>query len=204
MCEFLVTKFAVINDQTYQQLVRGLQRGDEKALEKIYDAYGHALYGQIIRIVGSEEVAQEILQDTFTKVWTHRMSYDGRQGRLYTWMMRIARNASLNYLESKHGKRRYEIQSDTDLVYIGDNKLEKSMESLDLRGAVNDLDPKYREVLHMIYYQGYTHVQVSEELDLPLGTVKSRIKIGIRELKKLYQYNLSSVLAGIIALLLMA
>ena len=194
----------MINDQKYLRLIKNLQNGDQQALGEIYDNYGDALYGQILRIVGSEEVASEILQDTFTKVWTHRLSYDRRQGRLYTWMMRIARNASLNYLESKHGRRRYDIQSDNDLVYIGDDMLVKRMESLDLRGAVNDLNPKYREVIDLIYYQGYTHVEVSEELGLPLGTVKSRIKIGVRELKKLYQPNFLSVMASIAGFLLIS
>jgi len=190
----------MINEQTYRQLIKRLKLGEEKALGLIYDAYGDALYGQILRIVGSREVATEILQDTFTKVWAKRNSYDERQGRLYTWMMRIARNASINYLASKHGSRRNDIQSTDNLVHISDANLVNQMETLDLNGAVTELDSKYSIVLDLIYYQGYTHVEVSEALDIPLGTVKSRIKIGLRELRKLYQHNLSSVLAGLATL----
>ena len=195
----------MINEHTYRQLIKRLQQGDQKAVGLIYDAYGDALYGQILRIVGSEEVAVEILQDTFTKVWTHRMDYDGRQGRLYTWMMTIARRTSLNYLSSKHGRRRYDIQSDDNLVHMSDhNSFVSRMEAVDLKGAVTDLDDKYQTIIDLIYYQGYTHIEVSEELGIPLGTVKSRIKIGLRELRKLYNHNLSSIMAGMIAILLMA
>jgi len=185
----------VLNYLIYKRLCRQLQQRQESCIGQLYDAYGGALYGVIFRIVGDEGAAVELLQDTFTKVWDKGHTYDPLQGRLYTWMMRIARNAALNHVQSKSVRNRKKIQGDDNLVYLDDqSRGANKMEACDLKGAVSGLETKYQQVIELIYYQGYTHQEVSDELDLPLGTVKSRIKIALRELKKVYEYGFSNAL----------
>lgn len=190
----------MIANHTYNRLCQQVQEGDAQCIAELYDLYGDALFGVIIRIVKSEEVASEILQDTFTKIWQKGHTFNPNMGRLYTWMLRIARNASLNHIQSKNSRQAKNIQGDDNLVYLSDHsKAAKKMESVDLKGAINKLEKKYRDVIDLIYFQGYTHVEASETLGLPLGTIKSRIKIALRELKKIYDFRFSSAI-GIIAL----
>lgn len=192
----------MLTDEKYQLLCQQVRNRDTSCIEELYDIYGNALYGVIIRIVKSEQIASEILQDTFMKVWQRGQSYDPKLGRLYTWMMRIARNGAINYLQSKASKKAKNIQSDNNLVYLSDeNRSAKMIEIFDMRGAVQKLDPKYQSVIDLIYFQGYTQKEASDELAIPLGTVKSRVKISLRELKNIFEFRMSS-LTGIVILIL--
>ena len=184
----------MISAATYKRLCNQLIARDPKGIEELYDIYGNALYGVILRIVNQEEGATEILQDTFVKAWQNGHSYNPELGRLYTWLMRIARNLAINYVQSKNVRQQSKIQSDEDLVYLGDNKKNaKAMEAFDLKGNVTHLENKYQEVIELIYFRGFTHVEASEHLDIPIGTVKSRIKIALRKLRETYDYRLSTI-----------
>lgn len=184
----------MITDQTYNTMTTLLTSKDPKGIEKIYDCYGDALYGIILRIVRNEEVATEILQDTFIVAWQKGDTYDSALGRIYTWLMRIARNKSLNYIQSRRFKQQKDIRGDENLVYLSDHAKEVSkMDSMDIKGTVNNLDAKYSRVIDLIYFQGFTHKEASDELKLPLGTVKSQVKIALRELKKIHEFRLSCV-----------
>lgn len=167
-------------------LIELLQEGNRKAIPLIYDKYSGALYGIILRIVKNEESAAELLQDTFVKVWQKRMMYDASRGRLYTWMMNIARNLSLNHLQSKRAKQQEKIQPLENNVYNLKSSYKIHEESMDVEDLLGRLDEKYREVIELAYFQGYTQKEISEKLKMPLGTVKSCIKIALRELKKFY------------------
>ena len=167
-------------------LIELLKEGNKKAVPLIYDKYSGALYGIILRIVKKEEAAAEILQDTFVKVWQKKDQYDPDRGRLYTWMMNIARNLSLNYLQSKRVKQQEKIQPIENNVYNLRSSYKIREESMDVEDLLGKLDEKYRKVIDLAYFQGYTQKEISEKLKMPLGTVKSCIKIALRELKKLY------------------
>ena len=192
----------MLSARTYERLCGKLNERDPKGIEELYDIYGDALYGIIVRIVSDEGVATEILQDTFVKAWQNGDSYNPQLGRLYTWLLRIARNLSINYVNSKRSKQNKKIQPGDNLVYLSDHKKGvEAMESCDLQGNVSKLEDKYRKVVELIYYQGYTHVEVSETLELPIGTVKSRIKIALRKLKEAYNFRLSTAPISVIVLL---
>lgn len=167
-------------------LITLLKEGNGKTMPLIYDKYSGALYGIILRIVKDEEVAAEILQDTFVKVWQKRSYYDEKKGRLYTWMMNIARNLSINALNSKAIKDREKIHSLENNVYHINSPYSIKEDTLDMSDMLAKLDEKYRRVIDLAYFQGYTQQEISEKLDMPLGSVKSYVKIALRELKKIY------------------
>lgn len=183
----------MLTEEAYEEVCQQLISKDEKSIAVICEHYGEALYGIILRIVSDSGDADEILQDTFVKIWEKGDSYNPEAGRLFTWMARIARNLSINKRNSKANKQKSKIQSDDKLVYLSDGARESNArEAMDIKGMLNKIDKKYATVIGLLYFYGYTQKEVSEELEMPLGTVKTRVKIGLRELRKLYDFGITS------------
>ncbi len=176
----------LMKDQN-SHIVQALQKRDKRVIEILYDQYSPALYGVILKIVRSEETACDVLQDTFIKIWTHGNQYDARKGTLFTWMLNIARNKAIDKTRSAAFKKKSKIQNLDQAVY---NSVEQSEQlnpdHIGLKGMVDGLEDKYKEVIELAYFQGYTQKEIMERLDLPLGTVKSRVRIGLRELRRLF------------------
>lgn len=170
-----------MNDTKITQL---LSTDSRAAVELILPQYGPALQGVIFKIVGSREVAEEVLQDTFIKVWKKADNYDASKGRLFTWLINIARNTAIDRLRSKKYKDTKKSDSLDDNVY--DNVAfseEMHPQDVGLQKVIGQLDEKYRLLIDLLYLQGYTQQEASKELDIPLGTVKSRSRIALRELR---------------------
>lgn len=166
------------------EIVSHLQNGGAKAIGLLYDRYSAALYGVIFRIVRSERFAEDALQESFIKIWKNIDNFDKQKASLFTWMLNIARNHAIDVTRSKMFKqsmRNQEIET-TPVTKTGDNINEITIGVMDF---VANLENKYQEVIDLCYFQGYTQVEIAEKLDIPLGTVKSRIRIGLRELRKL-------------------
>jgi len=168
-------------------LVNLIQQGTREGYNYLYDNFSDALYGVIFNIVQDEEITNDLLQDSFVKIWKNISSYDSSKGRLYTWMLNICRNTALDALRSKGFKMRNKIQSWEDSV----NEFKTTSESMNidtigLRKAVDLLKPEHREIIDILYFQGYTQMEASDVLNMPLGTVKTRIKIALREIKKIF------------------
>lgn len=163
-----------------------LKSDDHTSYGKVYDAYSGALYGVILRMVRDESVASELLQDAFLKIWINRERYDPGKGRLYTWMNRIAKNLALNYLDSKAFKNQSKIQEIDKSVFTVVEPRGLLVDTLDMKSKLMLLKDKHRNVLDLAYFQGYTQQEISDELSMPLGSVKSCIKIAIRDLRKIY------------------
>lgn len=164
-------------------------RNKEKAgAEALYDMYSSSLYGIIFRIVQHEEIAEDLLQDTFVRIWNSFSSYDASKGRLFTWMVNIARNISIDKTRSK------DFRNSSKTEDIENNVLSLEMQSsnalnpeiLGLKELVAKLKPEQKIVLDMVYFRGFTHAEVSEELEIPLGTVKTRLRNGIISLRKVF------------------
>ncbi|MBB2149643.1 RNA polymerase sigma factor [Pedobacter gandavensis] len=171
---------------TEEQLVLALKAQDTNAMKALYDMYSASLFGVISRIVVHTEVAEDILQETFLKIWNSAGTYDVSKGRLFTWMMNIARNLAIDKLRSKDFKnasKNQDIENNVDFV---DAQKETTFNAdvIGLKDMVTALKPEFTNVLDMVYFKGYTHVEAAEELDLPLGTVKTRIRMAIMELRK--------------------
>ena len=167
-------------------LVDLFQQDREKAIPLIYDKYSAALYGIILRIIKEEELAQEVLQDTFVRIWNKSSYYDPKKGRLFTWMMNIARNLAINTLNSKAVKDKSKIQGLDNNVYNIKSNYNTNEDVVDICDILQQLDQKYRTIVELAYFEGFTQKEISEKLDIPLGTVKSSVKIAMRKLKSIY------------------
>lgn len=167
------------------QIVQFLEKGDQKALDLLYENYGNSLYGVILKVVGNEELAQDALQETFVKVWKNGKKYDSKKAKLFTWLFRIAKNTAIDKLRSFNKRFEKEVQIETSNVYILP-LVNLNQDVLDLKHHVAKLDEKYQIVINSLFFEGLTQQEASDELAIPLGTIKSRLKIGLRELKKVY------------------
>jgi RNA polymerase sigma-70 factor, ECF subfamily len=181
-----------------KHIVELLQERNEKAISLLYEHYGDTLYGVAKKVVRDEELAQDVLQESFVKIWKKSDSYDATKAKLFTWLFRITRNTAIDKLRSVNTKSDKEIQMDVSDVYnLGVDSIKPEL--MDVRENLERIEDKYQIVLEALFFYGMTQQEASEELDIPLGTIKSRLKIGLRELKKIY--GSSMVLAFLLNLI---
>ena len=168
-----------------QQIVKLLENGDKKAIVLLYENYSDALFGVILKVISDQDLAQDALQETFIKVWKKAKTYDANKAKLFTWLYRIAYNTAIDKVRSQKNKSGNEVQLETSTVYkITSNELNQDV--MDIKKHLSSLDEKYQIVINALFFEGMTQQEASDELDIPLGTIKSRLKIGLRELKKIY------------------
>lgn len=168
-----------------KEIVGLLENGDKKAISILYENYSDALYGVIKKIISDDDTAQDVLQESFVKIWRYSKKYDSGKAKLFTWLYRIAYNTAIDKVRSLKNKNGKEVQIDKSSVYkISSGELNQDV--LDIQKHLNSIDEKYQIVINALFFEGMTQQEASEELDIPLGTIKSRLKIGLRELKKIY------------------
>ncbi|MFD0963303.1 RNA polymerase sigma factor [Pseudofulvibacter geojedonensis] len=168
-------------------LVKKLKQKDQKSFEYFFNNYKTSVNGIAFNIVKDEEIAQEITQDIFLKVWNSIDSYDAKKGRLFTWLINITRNASIDKLRSKdYNNRKKNSDIDKFAFSIHDNDfLDKKVDSIGLKEIVNKLKDKCLSIIERIYFKGYTQKEVSKDLGIPIGTVKTRNRNCINELRSM-------------------
>lgn len=170
---------------TEQTIVRLLGRKDKSAISLAYKHYGANLHGVVLSILRNEEDAQEVLQDTFVKIWKNSDAYDAKKGRLYTWMINIARRTAIDKTRSAGFKARQRTDStDANEQFKITWSTPGKIKDVGLEKVINSIDEKYKTIIDLIYFQGYTMKEVHEELNIPLGTVKSRVRLALKELRK--------------------
>ena len=168
-----------------KDIVTLLKNGDKKAITLLYKNYSDALYGVIKKVIADEKTAEDVLQESFIKIWRYAKKYDASKARLFTWLYRIAYNTAIDKVRAQKNKVGKEVQIETSNVYkLTSNALNQDV--LDIKKHLGSLDEKYKIVLDALFFEGMTQQEASEELSIPLGTIKSRLKIGLRELKKIY------------------
>ena len=168
-----------------KHIVELLQERNEKAISLLYEHYGDTLYGVAHKVVRNEELAQDVVQESFVKIWKKSDTYDASKAKLFTWLFRITRNTAIDKLRSVNTKTDKEIQMDVSDVYnLGVDSIKPEL--IDVRENLEKIEEKYQIVLDALFFQGMTQQEASDELDIPLGTIKSRLKIGLRELRKIY------------------
>lgn len=169
-----------------EELVSLLKSKDQKGFNILYNNYSGALFGVINKIVQSDDDANDLLQDAFLKIWRNIDNYDSSKGSIFTWMMNIARNLSIDKVRSADFRDSSQnISMEQNIIYQVDNEHQTTMDvdSIGLRKVVDNLKPEYRQLIELVYYQGYTQAEVSEEYGIPLGTVKTRIKAAVGSLR---------------------
>ena len=168
-----------------KEIVSLLQKSDKKAISLLYENYADALYGVIKKVITDEDTAQDVLQETFVKIWRYSKKYDSSKAKLFTWLYRIAYNTAIDKVRSLKNKNGKEVQIETSAVYkVSSGELNQDV--IDIKKHLSSLDEKYQIVINALFFEGMTQQEASDELDIPLGTIKSRLKIGLRELKKIY------------------
>jgi len=170
------------------KLIEGLKNMDGSAMSALYRMYSDSLYRVISTIVVIEEVAQDLLQETFIKIWKSFKQYDPGKGRLYTWMARLARNLSIDYLRSVNYRNYTVSENLSESTQQIDQKFQVSYnpELIGVKDMTNILNEDYRFDLDLIYFKGYTHVQAAEELNITVGILRSRLQSSITELRKTF------------------
>lgn len=177
------------NREKERQLVQDIQGGNKQAFATLYDNYSGALYGVCKRILEDDDEAQDALQSAMVKVWKNIASYDPKKASLFTWLLNITRNDCIDRIRSKG--RKPKIQDLDKSVYAIERSGKSSdqkvpVETIGLREAVAKLKDELRLVINAAYFMGYTQQEIADEFDLPLGTVKTRMRTAIRELRKLF------------------
>lgn len=163
-----------------------MRHREKIGVEALYDMYSASLYGVILRIVNETNLAEDILQETFVKIWNSFSSYSTDKGRLFTWMVNIARNLSIDKIRSKDFRNQNKNQDIENTVHSIDEQKSTvyKPELLGIKDLVETLKPEQKLILDLVYFKGYTHVEAADELGIPLGTVKTRLRTAIMELRK--------------------
>ena len=173
---------------TRQHLVEALERvaaGDSAAFKMLYDATSMKLYGIVVRILGRRDLADEILQEVYVRVWQNAGDYNAASGSPITWMATIARNRALDEATRKT-MRSLEDFPEVLEVPSGDSPeadLERSQELRRLQGCLDKLEQENRELVLRVYYFGMTREEIAHHMGRPVSTVKTRLRRSLAQLK---------------------
>ncbi|TMI64692.1 MAG: sigma-70 family RNA polymerase sigma factor [Bacteroidetes bacterium] len=167
------------------ELVALLQQRDDRAFSYLYNNYAGALNGVILPIVNDEETANDVLQEVFVNVWKKIEFYDASKGRLFTWLLNIARNAAIDKVRSKSFRN---SKSTVSIPESGEANVSASVSQpnadfIGLKKMLGKLKDEYRLLIDLSYFQGFSHDEISKALNIPLGTVKTRIRTALIQLK---------------------
>lgn len=166
------------------QVVDRLLRHDKEAFAELYDNYSSAIYGIALKILKDEALAEDALQETFVRIWRKIQTYDPSKGRLFTWMLNIGRNIAIDMHRANESRKASSTSSLQERAF--DSKGPSTtvqVEGIGIREIVDGLPPEQKQVIELIYYLGYTQSEVAEEFDIPLGTVKSRVRLAMNYLR---------------------
>ena len=168
-------------------LISQFQKKDVKAYEKLYSMYVDSISGVVNNIVKNDAVTQEITQDVFIKAWNKADTYSSSKGRFFTWLLNIARNAAIDYTRSKKYKQSQQNQSVDNFVDIiqSNTSLDSSTNAIGIKEFVNKLGEGCKSIIELIYFKGFTQKETSEELNIPLGTVKTRSRSCLGDLRNI-------------------
>ena len=174
---------------TQEQLLPLILTKDDRAFVHVYDMYSKSLFAVINNLVRDREDAEDVLQEVFVKIWKNIGSYNESKGRFYTWILNIARNASIDKLRSKgYNNSRKNLSSDNFVHLLDDsNKMIHKIDTIGIREFVNKLKPKCIQIIDLLFFKGFTQQEASDELGIPLGTVKTHNRNCINDLRNFLQ-----------------
>ncbi|KIO52456.1 RNA polymerase sigma factor [Flavobacterium hibernum] len=168
-----------------EELLVLIYKKDERAFTHLYDMYAKSLFSVINVLVKNREEAEDVLQEVFVKIWKNIDSYNESKGRFYTWILNIARNTSIDKLRSKNfSNTQKNLSSDNFVNLLEDsNKLVNRIDTIGIQEFVKKLKPKCIEIIDLLFFKGYTQQEASEELAMPLGTIKTHNRNCINDLR---------------------
>jgi RNA polymerase sigma-70 factor, ECF subfamily len=174
-----------------EQLIISIASAQTEALAAIYDRYGRLVFSLALRVLNDESLAEEVTQDVFTQLWSRAGQYQAAQGKVITWISSMARNRSIDVLRRRNVRPEgHQIgwadgtsPDLTDPVEVED-QVEMGQDRRRVLRAIHDLPEEQRRVLALAYYQGLSHQQISDTLQEPLGTVKTRLRLAMQKLRQ--------------------
>jgi RNA polymerase sigma-70 factor (ECF subfamily) len=170
---------------TEAELIEGLKAHNEAVYGYLYDQYSKALFNIILQLIPQTEAAEDVLQEVFLKIWQNIHSYDSSKGRLFTWMLNITRNHAIDRIRSKEFNKQSKTVFIADNVYSNEPGVESKIDDSGLKNILNNLPEENRKLLELSYFQGYTQDEISKMLAMPLGTVKTKIRSTIIQIRKI-------------------
>jgi RNA polymerase sigma factor (sigma-70 family) len=176
-----------VNKYSENELVMLLKERREEGFAYLYDQYSGALFAIISGIVADQSLAADVLQEVFVNIFRRIELYDAERSRLYTWMLNIARNAAIDMVRSKGFKQMQQNRDIADPVYAYSGNVTQQTDHIGVRKTLLKLKEELRQVLELAYFNGYTQEEISEILKIPLGTVKTRVRTALKQLRELMQ-----------------
>lgn len=164
-------------------LVKRLKNRDVTALDYLYDHYSSALYGIIYRTLNHKEIAEETLHDVFIKIWEQIDSYDESKGTLFTWMYRIARNRAIDARRSKDFKTADKSDDITEFVDMFETAPSQKEDYIGLASVLSEIGEMCKKLIQLNFFMGYSHAEISQNEDMALGTVKTRLRNCLKDIK---------------------
>ena len=180
----------LISKTTYgeAELVTLLQQRDNKAFTYLYENYSGALYGIINQIIPDKESANDVLQEVFLNIWKKIETYDTSKGRLFTWILNIARNAAIDKIRSKSWQNDLKNQSlPDDVNTLKNQSVKMDTDNMGFKKVLGKLKEEQRTLIELSYFQGYTHEEIAKGMSIPLGTVKTRIRSALLQLRTMIE-----------------
>ena len=165
------------------------QGGDPRAFEALYDRHGGAAFSLAYRMVGTRAVAEDIVQEAFLSIWRSKVRYDRGRGSVRTWVLGIVHHRTIDALRRNlvHERRRASaegIEERHEAPELTDVEAVRREEAREVRAALQMLPGEQSRVIELAYYGGFTHTQIAEMLDMPVGTVKGRMRLGLEKMRR--------------------
>lgn len=175
--------------RTDEALIADLGRGDAEALGLLYDRYRRLAMAVAYRILEDTAAAEDCLQDAFLQVWRNHASFHPERGSVKSWLLTIVRNAAIDRHRGREGRARQDRPIDEVEYLLGENDdpHERAMESLQaeqIQAVIEHLPPEQREAITLAFFNGLTHQEIAERTGAPLGTVKGRMRLGLRKMRQ--------------------
>lgn len=168
-------------------LVRRLQQRDPRALGELYDRYGRLAFSLILRIVRDAGIAEDLVQETFLRVWNRAGGFDADKGAIGPWLLAVARNRAIDYLRSTSGRERNALElEETDhpsLYRDMESEIFHSDQARRVKAALQKLSPQQRQVIELAYFEGLSQTEMAERMGQPLGTVKTWVRTALKNLR---------------------
>src|SRR5215213_7850590 len=175
-----------------ENLISFVGQGDTDAFAALYDRHSHAAFSLAYRVMGERQAAEDLAQDAFLKLWCSATSYRPERGSVRIWLLSIVRNRGIDQLRSHASRRRTQdrIEALAPRFQPSEAFAEtwRNSQRDQVRDALKTLPPEQLKALDLAYFSGYTHVQVSELLDVPLGTMKGRMRLGLKKMRDYFDH----------------
>ncbi|UOQ44441.1 sigma-70 family RNA polymerase sigma factor [Halobacillus salinarum] len=169
------------------ELYHQMKTGDKQALERLYDKYEKLLYSFVIKLAGDQTIAEEVVQEVFIKLWTKKANYNDRKGKFSSWIVTITRYTAIDWIR-KTKNQNFSLEEETDIPEEETSSTEDIIEWKEqgelVRRAIRTLSDEQKQMVELFYFKGQNQREIAEQCELPLGTVKGRIRLALQHLKK--------------------